>query len=139
MVVARLARAGPLMLFLLLAAGHYLADFPLQTEVIARNKSKVFVESIGFHCLTAHAAIHALVAAAVVAWQGHDWLLAFVLVGYSHWIIDFGKSWERWPDSWRMTDGARWAGNPDARGLYGINVDQALHLAVVALTAVLYA
>ncbi|KKL67724.1 hypothetical protein LCGC14_2132150 [marine sediment metagenome] len=125
-------------LFLLLAAGHYLADFPLQGDAIARNKGKVFVESVGFHALTAHAAIHALVAAGVAMVLGYDWLWAFLVVGATHWLIDFGKSWERWPDSWRITDGARWPGNPDARGLYGINVDQALHMAVpVGLAALL--
>lgn len=117
-------------LLLLLLGAHYLADFPLQGDHISRNKGKVFRESIGFHCLTAHAMIHGLLAAAVLGWQGHSLGWA-VLIGASHWLIDFGKSWEGWPLGWRLTDGATWAGNPDARGLYGINVDQALHGIVI--------
>ena len=110
--------------FVALAAGHYLADFPLQTETIAKNKGKVFIESIGFHALTAHAAMHGLVAGLLAGWLGYEWLLPALIVGGTHWLIDFGKSWERWPSGWRITDGAKWPGNPDARGLYGINVDQ---------------
>lgn len=120
---------------ILLWAGHYLADFPLQPDHVAKNKGKVFVEAIGFHCLTAHAFIHGLVAGGVASFLGHDWLLPLVVVAVTHWLIDFGKSWERWPENWRITDGAKWAGNPNARGLYGINVDQALHLAVMAVLA----
>lgn len=112
-------------MFAVLLAGHYLADFPLQSQHIAENKGKVFIEAIGFHCLTAHAAIHGLVAGYIAGfWAG-------LIVAVTHWLIDFGKSWEGWPEGWRITDGARWAGNPDARGLYGINVDQALHVAVL--------
>lgn len=122
-------------LLLLLIAGHYLADFPLQGDHIAKNKGKVFIESIGFHCLTAHAAIHGLVAAAVLSSQGRPIQLA-LFVAVTHWLIDFGKSWEGWPDKWRITDGARWAGNPEARGLYGINVDQCLHGLVLVAVAV---
>ncbi len=117
--------------FVALLCGHYLADFPLQTETIARNKGKVFIESIGFHALTAHAAMHALVAGGVLLALGYP-LIGAGAVGLTHWLIDFGKSWEGWPDTWRITDGARWSGDPDARGLYGINVDQALHVAVIA-------
>lgn len=120
-------------LLLALIAGHYLADFPLQTDIIAKNKGKVFRESIGFHCLTAHAAIHGLVAGVV-----SEALPVAVAVGVSHWLIDFGKSWEGWPENWRITNGARWAGNPTARGLYGINVDQALHIGVLVLLAWFY-
>jgi len=128
----------PIETLMLLWAGHYLADFPLQPDFVAKNKGKVFVEAIGFHCLTAHAFIHGLVAAGVAVALGYGWLVPFVVVAASHWIIDFGKSWERWPENWRITDAARWAGNPDAGGLYGINVDQALHFAVmVALALVL--
>jgi len=60
---------------------------------------------------------------------------AGVIVGVTHWLIDFGKSWEGWPEHWRITDGAKWSGNPNARGLYGINVDQALHVLVIAIVA----
>lgn len=123
-------------LFLLLLAGHYLADFPLQGDHIAQNKGKVFKESIGFHCLTAHALIHGLTAAAILGVMGYSWLWGAILVAVTHWLIDFGKSWEGWPDNWRITQGAKWAGNPNARGLYGINVDQAMHVAVLLVLVV---
>lgn len=123
-------------LLLLLVAGHYLADFPLQPDFVARMKSRVFFESIGFHCLTAHAMIHGLVAAAVVSVLGYRWLMPFLVVAVTHWLIDFGKAWDGWPDNWRITQGAKWSGKPDARGLYGINIDQALHIAVLVIVAV---
>ena len=119
------------MTFLALLAGHYLADFPLQPDFVAKQKGRVFIEAIGFHCLTAHAMIHALVAGELAAQLGHDWQWPAVIVGVSHWLIDFGKSWERWPEDWRITQGAKWSGNPNARGLYGINVDQGLHMSVL--------
>lgn len=124
-------------LFLALLGGHYLADFPLQSEHIAKNKGKVFIEAIGFHCLTAHAAIQGLIAASVASYSGHSGLLAGLMVGMTHWVIDFGKSWERWPEGWRITNGAQWSGNPDARGLYGINVDQCLHSVVLVVLSFL--
>lgn len=120
---------------LLLVAGHYLSDFPLQTDVITTNKGRVFRAAIGFHTLTAHAGVHLFVAAVVLTVLGHSWFLPAVAIGASHWLIDFGKSWEGWPIGWQITNGARWAENPDARGLYGINVDQALHIAVLVVVA----
>lgn len=126
---------GGIETLLLLAAGHYLADFPLQTDVITTNKGRVFHAAIGFHALTAHAAVHLFVAAVVFTMLGHSWFFPALAIGASHWLIDFGKSWEGWPADWRITNGARWAGNPSARGLYGINVDQTLHIAVLAVLA----
>src|SRR5262245_4899463 len=123
-------------LLLLLIAGHYLADFPLQPDFVAKMKSRVFFESIGFHCLTAHAMIHGLVAAAVASVLGYAWLMPFLVVAITHWLIDFSKAWDGWPDNWRITQGAKWSGKPDARGLYGINVDQALHMLVLLIVAV---
>lgn len=114
-----------------LILGHYVADFPLQPDFVAKSKGKVFKASIGFHTLTAHAAIHAFVAGGIALALGYSWLFPAIAVGATHWLIDFGKSWEMWPESWRITEGAKWAGNPDARGLYGINVDQALHMTVI--------
>ena len=122
---------------LALIAGHYLADFPLQSDVIAKNKGKAFREAIGFHCLTAHAAIHGLVAATILWWMLEPHVLVPALtVAVTHWLIDFGKSWEGWPEHWRITNGAKWSGNPTARGLYGINVDQALHLSVMLAVSI---
>jgi hypothetical protein len=112
-------------LFLTLLAGHYLADFPLQPPFVAEKKGLVFIESIGFHALTSHAAIHGLVAGYIAGSE------AGLIVAVSHWLIDFGKAWQGWPENWRITNGAKWAGNPGARGLYGINVDQSLHVLVL--------
>lgn len=123
--------------FLLFAAGHYLADFPLQPAFVAQKKGRVFFEAIGFHCLTAHAMIHALVAAVIAVVLGHHWLMAFLVVGVTHWLIDFGKAWDGWPEGWQITQGAKWEGKPDARGLYGINLDQALHMLVLVIVAAL--
>lgn len=123
-------------LFLLLIGAHYLADFPLQGDHISKHKGKVFIESIGFHCLTAHAAIHGLLAAAVLGAMGQSLGWALV-IAVTHWLIDFGKSWKRWPSNWRITDGAKWAGNPDARGLYGTNIDQGLHGLVLLAVGVM--
>ena len=119
-------------LFLALLAAHYVADFPLQGGMIARNKGKVFFQSIGFHCLTAHAAIHASMAVIAAAAMGYGLLLPFIVVGVTHWLIDFGKSWQGF-DNFHLTEGAR--EGPQVYGLYGINVDQALHVGVLAAVA----
>jgi len=119
-------------LFLALVAGHFLADLPLQQEKHGQNKGKVFFEAIGFHCLTAHAAIHAGIAGAIAAAFGYGFLLPFLVVGVSHWLIDFGKSWQGFDDL-HLTEGAR--EGPQLFGLYGINVDQALHVGVLAAVA----
>lgn len=113
-------------LLITLWAGHYLADFPLQPAFVADLKKKIFQESIGFHCLTAHAFIHGLVAGYItgVFWAG-------LVVGVTHWLIDAGKSCELIDDRFPHTKGAR--RGPQTAGLYGINVDQALHFLVILL------
>lgn len=112
-------------LLTVLWAGHYLADFPLQPAFVAEKKGLVFIESIGFHCLTAHAFIHGLVAGVIT-----QSFTAGLIVGLSHWLIDFGKS-SLLLKNLPHTKGARMG--PQTTGLYGINVDQALHFAVMAL------
>lgn len=116
-----------LQLLITLWAGHYLADFPLQPAFVAEKKGLVFIESIGFHCLTAHAAIHGLVAGMLTRS-----FTAGLVVGLTHWAIDFGKS-SQLLRSWPHTKGAR--RGPQTTGLYGINIDQALHFAVILLVA----
>lgn len=116
-------------LLLLLWAGHYLADFPLQPSFVAEKKGLCFVESIGFHCLTSHAFVHALVAGLL---SGSFAIGA--VVGVTHWLIDFGKS-SVLLRSWPHTAGAR--KGPQTTGLYGINIDQALHFTVIALAVIL--
>lgn len=109
-------------------AGHYLADFPLQPAFVAEKKGLVFIESIGFHCLTSHAFIHGLVAGVIANQLGYDAFLFGLIVGITHWIIDFGKSSKLLKNLPHL---------PTARnqfqdtGFYGINVDQSLHFIVI--------
>jgi hypothetical protein len=114
-------------LLVTLWAGHYLADFPLQPAFVAEKKALVFIESIGFHCLTAHAFIHGLVAGMITQNFG-----AGVAVGLTHWAIDFGKS-SKLLKNLPHTKGAR--NQFQDTGFYGINVDQMLHFLVIALVA----
>ncbi len=120
-------------LLLALVAAHYLADFPLQGDHIAKNKGKVFFELIGFHCLTAHAFIQACTVAVAAAALGYNWLLPFLAVGVTHWVLDFCKSWQGFDGNLHLTKGARTG--PQEYGLWGINIDQALHMAVLLVVA----
>lgn len=114
-------------LLITLWAGHYLADFPLQPAFVAEKKGLVFIESIGFHCLTSHAFIHGLVAGTIT----HNFGMGLI-VGGTHWIIDFFKS-SQLLKNWPHTRGAR--RSPQTTGLYGINVDQLLHFLVILFVA----
>lgn len=116
-------------LLITLWAGHYLADFPLQPAFVADLKKKIFQESIGFHCLTAHAFIHGLVAGAIT-----QNFTAGLIVGVTHWLIDCGKACELLDDRFPHTKGAR--RGPQTAGLYGINIDQALHFIVILGVAI---
>lgn len=119
---------------LILWAGHYLADFPLQPAFVAEKKGLVFVESIGFHCLSSHAFIHGLIAGALAHFLGYsDYFLFGLIVGATHWVIDFGKSSVLLDDRFPHTKGARVS--VQKTGLYGINVDQSLHLLVILACA----
>lgn len=111
-------------LFFALLAGHYLADYALQTRHMAEGKAKIFKQSAGFHLLTAHAAIHGLVAGTITRS-----FTAGVIVALTHWLIDFLKASELLDDRFPHTKGARRHGQ--TVGLYGINVDQTLHILVL--------
>jgi tetrahydromethanopterin S-methyltransferase subunit C len=117
-------------LFFTLLAGHYLADYGLQTQFMAELKSKVFKQAAGLHALTAHAAIHGLVAGLIT----HNFT-AGLIVALSHWVIDFLKASEYVDDRFPHTAGARH--NGQRVGLYGINIDQTLHI-LVLLAVVLW-
>lgn len=120
---------------LLFWAGHYLADFPLQPAFVAEKKGLCFVESIGFHCLTAHAFIHGLTAFAIASQLHNPHAILFgLIVGITHWLIDFGKSNVMLNDRFPHTKGAR--NQYQKVGLYGINVDQALHFIVILLCVI---
>lgn len=126
-----------LQLFVILLAGHYLADFPLQPAFVAEKKGLVFRESIGFHCLTSHAAVHGLVAAAMAAAYGvNHWFILGLIAFLVHWVVDFGKSSVLLDDRFPHTRGARMG--PQRFGLYGINVDQSLHIATALMLAIAF-
>ena len=109
-------------LFLLLLMGHAVADFALQTEWIANNKSRHAIpkgydpekhgpmQTIWPYVLTSHALIHGLMVYLVT----QNILLGFFET-ISHWAIDFGKC-EKW---------------------YGIHTDQWLHIGCKLLWIVL--
>ena len=121
-------------LFALFLAGHYLADFPLQPEFVAKFKGLAFKESIGFHCLTSHAAVHGLVAGIIAAYAGFGpWVALGVVAFLVHWAIDFGKSSVFLDDRFPHTRGAR--KGPQKVGLYGINIDQSLHVLTAFIIA----
>jgi hypothetical protein len=91
---------------------------------MAEIKGKTFIEAAGFHNLTAHAAIHGLLAGLIT-----QNLTAALVVAVSHWIIDFGKASELITDKFPHTKGARKHGQK--QGLYGLNIDQALHIIIL--------
>lgn len=118
-------------LFLLLLGGHYVADFGLQTRHMAETKGKVFITAAGFHNLTAHAAIHGFIAGIIT-----QSIYAGLAIGISHWIIDFCKSSELITDNFPHTKGARKDGQKN--GMYGLNIDQILHILIlIAVTVTL--
>lgn len=98
-----------LIMFWWLLVGHAIADFLVQTDFIAKMKNRhndVIPVSPGrsgiwVHVLTAHALTHG---AAVALITGS--VALGVAETICHWLIDFGKS----------------------ENLYGIHVDQALHV-----------
>lgn len=114
--------------FLLLVAGHYLADFALQTQFMVEQKQNIFKTAMGFHALTAHAAIHGLVAGVITRS-----FTAGLIVAGAHWLIDGVRSTSVFDNKLPHTKGAR--KNGQTQGLFGINIDQMLHIGVLALVA----
>lgn len=99
-----------LTLFLLVLV-HFVADWPLQSDFIAKAKSPWRPEGAGglwFWALTAHASTHAL--GTYLVTRRVDCAL-FVLG--THWIVDLMK----------------------CRGAIGIHVDQILHLSMLVCVA----
>lgn len=95
---------APLPMFMALIVGHFLADYPLQGDFLARAKNRTApVPDIPWQqALTAHAAIQAGFVAAITGslWLG---LAEFA----AHWITDDMK----------------------CRGRIGFNADQSIHFA----------
>ena len=111
-------------LFFALLAGHFVADYPLQNDFIADNKGKAFVSAQGFYTLTAHSATQGLIAGLI----SQNFTVGLI-IAITHWIIDFGKKSVLLTDKFPHTKGSR--KNGQKVGLYGINVDQALHILVI--------
>lgn len=93
---------------LLLLGAHYVADFAVQNEYVATAKADTSRPD-WFHALTAHSAHHAVTAGIALAALGLPWMFGALIVGATHWVIDYGKA---------------------VRGWYGYHVDQGLHVAV---------
>lgn len=103
MLIANLYIIGYLLFWF--AAGHFIADYVLQTENIAREKrrsSETQLQKIvpWYWWLTAHAFTHG----AAVALISGSWVLGLAETA-AHWLIDFGK----------------------CEGYYGLITDQSLH------------
>ena len=93
-----------------LLVGHAVADYALQSDFMAQGKSRHTATGKVFwpHLLTAHALIHG----GAVALATGSVALGMAEV-FCHWLIDFGKCENR----------------------YGLNTDQALHIACKLLWA----
>lgn len=94
---------------------HALMDYALQTDTIATCKCRSCDSAVAkavpwYYWLTAHAGLHGAAVGVVVRWFGFGWNAVAILAiaeTIIHWIIDFGK----------------------CEKCYGIDVDQALHVA----------
>jgi hypothetical protein len=108
-------KMNPLSLFCLLIAGHCLADFPLQTEAIALEKSRHSKSQLQkqvhwAYWLASHSIIHGALVGLIT---GNVYL--GIAEAVLHAAIDFGK----------------------CEKLYGIHMDQGLHVLCKALWLVL--
>lgn len=109
-------------LFAALCMGHFVSDYPLQSDFIAKGKNRFrpvdpatippgqTPQTVWPWVLTAHAATHG---AAVALITGSIALGVCELV--AHWLIDYGKCANR----------------------YGIHADQAMHIGCKALWALI--
>jgi hypothetical protein len=101
-------------LFPYLLLAHFLADYPLQTDWIVRNKQR-------FKVLTLHIAIHWVTMFVIVgAARVQLWPYLTALAGM-HFVIDIWKNWmnRRWP---------RWV-------VWPYVVDQIFHFITIGFTA----
>lgn len=99
--------------YFLLMGLHFLCDFPLQGEFLAKGKvsfDQPYHGAHWFYCLAAHCWIHGFAVAIVLGWTaGMCELLA-------HLAIDYAKG----------------------RGYFGFEIDQALHLACKVVWLVIF-
>lgn len=79
-------------IFFMLIAGHYLADFALQSDFLAQAKNRNTQVGKVFwpHALMAHSSIHGLVVGLITGS-----LLLAVAETVTHWLIDFYKCEEK--------------------------------------------
>lgn len=102
-------------LFLMLLLVHFVADYPLQGDVVARGKNKYLDPALygvrWWYWMSGHAATHAL---GVYVLTKNAWLavLEFVV----HFAVDHGKCAKK----------------------YGLDTDQALHIITKFVIALLY-
>ena len=99
---------------LLLIGAHYVADFAMQNDYVATAKADTSRPD-WFHALTAHAAHHSVAAGIALAILGLPWLTGALVVGGTHWFIDYGKAVRSW---------------------YGYHADQIMHLAVAVIVGI---
>ena len=100
------------LLFVLIAA-HFVADFSLQTEPMAREKRRASDTELQkivpwYWWLTAHSMTHGFLTWVVLGLGLQFYGAVYIAMAetVAHWFIDFGK----------------------CEGYYGLKVDQALHL-----------
>lgn len=93
----------PLEIFALLVGAHFLADYPLQGDFLARGKNRTApISGVPFwHPLAAHSAIHGLFVGVITG---------SLILAIAETVIH------------AATDDAK------CRGLFGYSVDQAIHL-----------
>lgn len=104
-----------IVLFALLGAAHYVADFAMQNDFVAKAKAEPHSEA-GPHALIAHSVHHATLAALAVWISGAAGIAsAAIITGLSHYWIDYGKA---------------------VLKKYSLHVDQALHFGAILLVTV---
>ena len=104
-------------LFIVLLAGHFVSDFPLQQKYMLEDKQKAFVTSLGTLTLLSHAMTHALVIGGLAALQGVTGYFPLgIVIGVTHFFIDLGK----------------------IRHRYGVMTDQMLHYLVILFSVLFF-
>lgn len=101
------------MILVWLLIGHFVADYPLQTDFVAKFKSrKASLAAVPwYYVMSGHAATHA---AAVGLITGNPFLAVAEFA--AHWAIDWGK----------------------CEGVFGIHSDQLLHVLCKVLWAAIF-
>jgi hypothetical protein len=114
--------------FIWLFMGHFLGDWVLQNDWMARGKKEALLSLPGFMHFSIYTAIviAALLFSGVSGRHPTFYLAAGVLVFVSHWLIDATDSVERWMRFYRQS----------RLEIVRMMVDQILHLLVLFVLAV---